>query len=242
MEELIVKIQEANKKEKGKEVQNATLKRYFSNINSYLKTAYNAKDSEFEKYYKNLNWLEDHTKIKNYFDTSFTKYNTKKTHIGTFKIILRAKNPQTDNDIKLEELLTHLLNEAKSEGNIETKDGHKTYEIISSDNFIKFVIIISNNYKTQQEALMYKMLWHIPMRNEIGSLQIIKSSNFKNLSDEDKKLRNYLIISNKDVKIYRDDYKTSNSYGGKILTVDDNNVVKSIREYIKRGYFCSRRF
>ena len=236
MEELKVKIQKANKKEKGKEVQDVTLGRYFSNINSYLKKVYNLKDDdfdEFEKYYKNLNWLEDHQKIKNFLD-NITKYNTKKTHISTFKIILRAKQPQTDKDIKLQKLLTEELNETKSEINIGKQEGIITTPIISLDNFNKFIDLISKNYKTQQEALIYKMLWHIPMRNEISSLQIIKSSSFKKLTDSEKNNKNYLIISNKDIKIYRDEYKTDSYYGSLLLTIEDGDLVKDIREYIKQ--------
>ena len=235
MEELKVKLQEANKKEKGKEVQNATLNRYFSNINSYLKTVYNAKDDEFEKYYKNLKWLEDHTKIINYFDNNFTKYNTKRTILGTFKILLRAKEPQTDKDIKLQKLLTEQLINTENDIGIAKNEATiiKT-PIISFDNFNKFVDLISKNYKTQQDALMYKLLWHTPMRNEISSLQIIKSSSFKKLSDNEKNNKNYLIISNKDIKIYRDEYKTNNHYGSKLITIEDSKLATSIREYIKQ--------
>ena len=39
---------------------------------------------------------------------------------------------------------------------------------------------------------------------------------------------------NKDIKIYRDEYKTSKIYGSKTITIEDSKLVTSIRDYIKQ--------
>lgn len=234
MEQLINKIQKASKEKNGKEVANSTLNKYFSHINTYLKTKYNiVEEKDLQKYYIKLDWLNDHNSIINYFN-NFKNNNTKKTHLVTIKTILGLKYPQTEDDIKLEKILSDMIKDCKNENNIQKQEGGKSEKIISLSNFNKFVDILSKNYKTQQEALMYKILWHIPMRNEIGSLEIIKGSNFKKLSEDKKKDKNYLIISNKDIKIYRDEYKTSKIYGSKTITIEDPKLVTSIRDYIKQ--------
>jgi len=209
-----------------------TLKKYFSNINTILDRVYKIEKKDYDKYYNKLDlWLYNRKKILDFLDTK--SYQTKKTYISTLLTLLSLDN-------KDQEFIGILVEKQKGNKPIILLEHQKTLgekgmdKIISASDFAIFIKGLKNNISRMQEYLLYKILWALPLRNEIGHLKYIKSTEFNKLTDTDKIKKNYLIVSNKEMKIYRDDYKTRKTYGPILTKINDKDLITTIREYVKK--------
>ena len=209
-----------------------TLKKYFSNINTILDRVYKIEKKDYDKYYNKLDlWLYNRKKILDFLDTK--SYQTKKTYISTLLTLLSLDN-------KDQEFIGILVEKQKGNKPIILLEHQKTLgekgmdKIICASDFAIFIKGLKNNISRMQEYLLYKILWALPLRNEIGHLKYIKSTEFNKLTDKDKIKKNYLIVSNKEMKIYRDDYKTRKTYGPILTKINDKDLITTIREYVKK--------
>ena len=102
--------------------------------------------------------------------------------------------------------------------------------------------------KNKMGYIIFKILYHHHIRNEIAELQVIPLKPFKKLSeknkyyyktkeDEEKDInrvgKNYLVMGSKKIFIARNGYKTEKKYGEIIFEITDKTLKKEIRDYVK---------
>ena len=72
-----------------------------------------------------------------------------------------------------------------------------------------------------------------PMRNDLSQMKIIVGKKgYNNLSDQDKKDSNYLVVEKNNLKFILNDYKTSKKYAEKIINIS-KPLEKIIRMYMR---------
>lgn len=215
----------------------STFKKYVSNVNTILRVKYGVNKKDYDKYYKNLDlWLNDRDELLEFINTLSS--HSKKNYISTLITLLSSTNL---NEKFMNELI-ELQREFKKNVELEhsQKLGTKDVDrLISNQDFKIFLLKLKNNQTKIQEHMMYKLLWNLPMRNEVGSLKYIKSTDFKKLNEDELNSNNYLIVSNKDIKVYRSNYKTFKTYGTIIVNIVDKKLKLALREYIKKYGFKS---
>ena len=106
-----------------------------------------------------------------------------------------------------------------------------------SDNFVSVEEIdkLINKLKTYDKKgyILFSILKHHHLRNEIATLQIIKLQEFKKLKTPDKKDKNYMVVGTKKLFISRNGYKTDKKYGEIVFEITDKKLNKEVRNYIK---------
>lgn len=218
------------------ELGDRTLTNYISQVKNILIKEFkiDKKDTDtLNKYYENLDlWLYNKNKIDNYIDNLKT-IGTKKVYYSTILTLLNADGE------KNEDYINYFVNKQKEIYSLLATKKHTDKEeqaesLVSKKQYDKLLEILKHNLTKQQEYLILLILWYIPLRNEVGTLQNIKSTKFKTLSTEQLK-DNYLITSTKDIKLHLADYKTSKTYGVRTIKIEDKKLKTAIREYINRN-------
>ena len=106
-----------------------------------------------------------------------------------------------------------------------------------SENFVSVEEIdkLINKLKTYDKKgyILFSILKHHHLRNEIATLQIIKLQEFKKLKTPDKKDKNYMVVGTKKLFISRNGYKTDKKYGEIVFEITDKKLNKEVRNYIK---------
>ena len=99
-------------------------------------------------------------------------------------------------------------------------DLYKTGKSTTQDN---------NLYQLYVILKIYELL---PIRNEISNVLIIKSKDYKKLNDDNKLTSNFLVTNKTKFFFYFQNYKTSSTYGLRIIEVP-NSLKLIIQKWIK---------
>jgi len=85
-----------------------------------------------------------------------------------------------------------------------------------------------------QAYTLFNIYARMPFRNDVAGMIAINQAQYKKLSDEEKKQNNYLVVPSKG-KIYfvLNKYKTSKKYEELDLPIEDPNLRKILRYYLK---------
>ncbi len=94
---------------------------------------------------------------------------------------------------------------------------------------------ISADANELYQAYMMVNLYHrFPIRNDVSKMVAMKASDYKKIKDN---TINYLVIGKSDMKIILNEYKTSKIYGQNVIEVEDLELKKLLRKYVKdKGY------
>ena len=106
-----------------------------------------------------------------------------------------------------------------------------------SDNFVSVETIdtLIHKLKTYDKKgyILFSILKHHHLRNEIATLEIIKLQQYKKLKAPDKRDKNYMVVGTKKLFISRNGYKTDKKYGEIVFEITDKKLNKEVRNYIK---------
>ncbi len=85
-----------------------------------------------------------------------------------------------------------------------------------------------------QAYTLFNIYARMPFRNDVAGMEAINQAQYKKLSDQEKKENNYLVIPSKG-KIYfvLNKYKTAKKYEELDLPIEDPNLRKILRYYLK---------
>tara|TARA_Y100001937_G_scaffold127873_1_gene201442 strand:+ start:92 stop:1063 length:972 start_codon:yes stop_codon:yes gene_type:complete len=85
-----------------------------------------------------------------------------------------------------------------------------------------------------QAYILFNIYSRMPMRNDVAGMEAITQAQYRKLDNETKKENNYLVVPSKG-KIYfvLNKYKTSKKYEELNLPIEDPNLRKILRYYIK---------
>lgn len=202
---------------KRKKLGDATLKNYISNINKLYKSITN------ETEIKNLEFLEQKDKVDAYLNklnpTSITNY---------YAVILTLLDPESElyESYRKDKVDNNFKNKKKS---LTEVNQNLQSKVIDMEEYDEMLVKIKKA-NLPQDYLMFSLLKHYPIRNEIGNIKIITLKDFKKIKDKNE---NYLVMGSKQLFIYRTDYKTHDIYGDIKTTIHDKGIRKLLKDYIK---------
>lgn len=212
-----------------KHLSDNTVNQYLSIIKNLLIKGFNIDEDNLNMYYDNLKlWIYDKNLIEKYID-SLNKNSWKVKQVVTIMTLVDsyAKNKE------LSEYWFDKYNYYQNKAEIDYLDKSKQIEkIVSYQDYsilLKHLILDSKH----QEYLIFLMLWHIPLRNEIANIRYIKHSTFNNLTEKEIYNNNYLIVDDNNIQLYRTNFKTFKRCGPILLNIEDVHLINTLRDYIK---------
>ena len=85
-----------------------------------------------------------------------------------------------------------------------------------------------------QAYTLFNIYSRMPMRNDVAGMTAINQAAYKKLSEEDKKENNYLVVPSKgNIYFVLNQYKTAKKYKELDLPIEDANLRKILRYYLK---------
>ena len=85
-----------------------------------------------------------------------------------------------------------------------------------------------------QAYTLFNIYSRMPMRNDVAGMTAINQAAYKKLSEKDKKENNYLVVPSKgQIYFVLNKYKTSKKYEELDLPIEDPNLRKILRYYLK---------
>ncbi len=233
------KIKDAIKKygvERGRPYSESSIKIYLSNIRNLHHMC--CGDNQFN----NIDFLSDYQKVEGVM--ADLKDHTKRNYLNALLVALHSETPKNDVLIQYYSGKRDVLNyktqkDLNGNGGL-TKAQEDVYNKVSKANIDAFISGI-NPVKIKHshyELMMYLlMLIHrlYPLRNECGDMKFIKRSQFKKLSEEDKRKSNWCLLdaSGKTGMFILTKYKTSKVYGTKEIPIS-SEIMPVIRLWLKQ--------
>ena len=218
-----------------------TIKQYTTNLNK-LKKMFDTDDYDFLKKSKDvMNKLSD------------LHYLSQRNILNAVIVLLMALNDDKKYDELLEEYgklrdeLNDKYNDEQKSGVISDKQSKNfatTEEVFDMINEmadeLKPLKKKSNDNITKKEKqllqayVLFNIYARMPFRNDVAGMMSINQAAYKKLSDEEKKENNYLVVPSKgNLYFVLNKYKTSKKYEELDLKIEDKDLRKILRYYLK---------
>lgn len=218
-----------------------TIKQYTTNLNK-LKKMFDTDNYDFLK------------KSKDVMDKlSDLHYLSQRNILNAVIVLLMALNDDKKYDELLEEYgklrdeLNNKYNDEQKSGVISDKQSKNfatTEEVFDMINKmadeLKPLKKKSNDNITKKEKqllqayVLFSIYARMPFRNDVAGMMSINQAAYKKLSDEEKKENNYLVVPSKgNLYFVLNKYKTSKKYQELDLKIEDKNLRKILRYYLK---------
>jgi len=195
----------------------------------------------------NYNFLGDPDKFME--KIADTPYLTQRNYANAVIVLLMALNNNNDYDqlVKTYSVFRDKLNqrylEEQAGGQVSAKQAENfatTEEIFDLLKKMKADLKDTddtNLSKKEKQLLQAYVLFSIyarmPMRNDVAGMKSITASEFNKLSQEDKADNNYLVMGRSNLSFLLNDYKTNKSYGSLSLDIDDQELKRILRHWVK---------
>ena len=218
-----------------------TIKQYTTNLNK-LKKMFDTDNYDFLK------------KPKDVMDKlSDLHYLSQRNILNAVIVLLMALNDDKKYDELLEEYgklrdeLNNKYNDEQKSGVISDKQSKNfatTEEVFNMINEMADELKplkkknTDNITKKEKQLLQAYVLFNIyarmPFRNDVAGMMSINQAAYKKLSDEEKKENNYLVVPSKgNLYFVLNKYKTSKKYQELDLKIEDKDLRKILRYYLK---------
>jgi hypothetical protein len=169
----------------------------------------------------NANWMTNTTEksvIKYITDLQNVSASGRLNYLNIFVMIKKMRGLS----IALLEKERELLMKEKQ---INAKDDNdmKKFSLPNYDTIKEYI----NDLYKQSDYVNYlvnELIFLFGFRNKDVDIYIIKLENYKKLTDEEKKLTNWLIIKASSCELIINNYKTSNTYGAKNITTKSRRI------------------
>ena len=180
-------------------------------------------------------------------------YLSKRNILNAIVVLLMALN----HDEKYNELLSkygELRDELNDKYSNEQKSGvisdKQSKNFSTTDDIFKMINQMADDLKSimkktkdnitkkemqlLQAYTLFNIYSRMPMRNDVAGMSAINQAAYKKLSDDEKKENNYLVVPTKgQIYFVLNQYKTSKKYKELDLPIEDPNLRKILRFYIK---------
>ena len=184
-----------------------------------------------------IEWLKDFEKVKKKLNGENLQYTSIRNYMNSAMIYLHCFEEHDLIKIYTDyrDQLNHKYEESNASGTWSDKQGKN---VVSMDELKKLIQEIGDEIKfrklkekgilgqinTYDRSLiqLYMILSvHIilPMRNDLAMMKVIKKQKYNGLTDEQKKLNNYLVVERSNMFFVLNDYKTSRVYKEKIIVL-----------------------
>lgn len=84
-----------------------------------------------------------------------------------------------------------------------------------------------------QAFVLFSIYSKYPMRNDVSEMEAISKRDYNKLKEEDKKSKNYLVVHKNGMFFVLNKYKTSKKYEELKIEIDDPQVKKLLRYYLR---------
>lgn len=184
-----------------------------------------------------IEWLKDFEKVKKKLNGENLQYTSIRNYMNSAMIYLHCFEEHDLIKIYTDyrDQLNHKYEESNASGTWSDKQGKN---VATMDELKKLIQEIGEEIKfrklkekgilgqinTYDRSLiqLYMILSvHIilPMRNDLAMMKVIKKQKYNGLTDEQKKLNNYLVVERSNMFFVLNDYKTSRVYKEKIIVL-----------------------
>ena len=184
----------------------------------------------FEKTEDN-SFVKDYEKVENFLSKfSFT---TQRNYCNAIVALLESEDKRDKVALKhYEKIVKQQNNNYKKQNESGIISDKQAGNFVGIDKVDELLDKLKQE-KNKMGYIIFKILYHHHIRNEIAELQVIQLKPFKKLSLENKKDKNYLVMGSKKIFIARNGYKTGKKYGEIIFEITDKLLIKEIRQYVK---------
>jgi hypothetical protein len=215
-------------KDLDKKLSPLTLKQYTTTINKLYR------ELGIKKEITNLLWLEQYKEdIKNYI-SSLNTPNTRKTYLS---VVITLLNNDANKYKELIKYYANISSENYDNIKIQTKKDKSCNDerIITLEDYDKFITHMSKNKQHSKEYIMFLILRHYPIRNEIGTFIYIKNNDFVKLDISIIKEHNWIVEKSKSIEMIRYKFKTARFYAEYLpyVNVIEQPLKAVFKKYIK---------
>jgi len=218
----------------------STIKGYTQQMKKLLKKS---GESGFE-------FLRDTEKVKELVqDLAYTSQRNVYASCATFLLAINIDG-DLDSTIQTYELWRDELNERyqkEQDSGIISKKQEPNF--ITIDELHAFIKKLKRDVSFQERkhgdtnirmiSTIFQILVKYPLRNDLAGMVLVTASQEKKLSPEDKSQRNYLVKKGDNFTIVDNVYKTSKKYGENRIPIEDDDLNKVLRSYIRVQKFKS---
>tara|TARA_R110001592_G_scaffold353717_3_gene652800 strand:+ start:553 stop:1518 length:966 start_codon:yes stop_codon:yes gene_type:complete len=217
-----------------------TIKQYQTNLNK-LKKMFDTDDYDFLDNPKNV--ME---KIE------LLHYTTQRNFLNAIIVLLMALNHDEKYDKLLKEYGTlrddfnNKYEEENKSGIISDKQSknfatiEEVYDMINKmGDELKPIKKKNKDDITKKEMnllqafVLFSIYSKYPMRNDVSEMEAISKRDYNKLNEEDKKSKNYLVVHKNGMFFVLNKYKTSKKYEELKIEIDDPQVKKLLRYYLR---------
>tara|TARA_R110000850_G_scaffold132761_1_gene253870 strand:+ start:2370 stop:3359 length:990 start_codon:yes stop_codon:yes gene_type:complete len=204
-----------------------TLNTYITNYNKFRKLNGGNESDEYEwiniPNIKNKKELEDLSKnqMVNYLNATIAicKALDKNTdELSIYRDEFMMKSPSKNDTIFTPKQQENLV----LKGDIEMMINKIKKELVLKKDLYKNGTANTTERNLYQLYVILKIYELLPIRNEISNVLVIRSKYYKLLTKEDRENNNYLVINTKKFIFYFNAYKTSETYGERIVEIPNS--------------------
>ena len=219
------KIKDADK---DKKLSPLTLKQYTTSINKLYR------ELNIQKEITNLLWLDQYKdEVKKYI-LSLNSPNTTKTYLSVIITLLNTEPKKYDSLIKY---YANISKENYDNIKIQVKKDKscEDVKIITLQEYDELIKKLSKTNTYDKEYIMFLILRHYPIRNEVGSFIYIKNTDYVKLDKLTKTSNNWIVEKSKSIDMIRYKFKTAKFYANDLpfITTIQQPVKTALKKYIK---------
>ena len=238
-----MKIEAENPSDKIKEnrpnLKDNTIKQYLTN----LKKLQSLFDTD------NFNFLSKPKEVQE--KISHLHYTSQRNHYNAIIVLLSSLNEKDLQGIieeygKLRDELNDKYSEEQKSGVISEKQSknfttiEEVYKMIDTmGEELKPIKKKTKDQMTSREKALlqvytlFNIYSRMPMRNDVAGMEAIQKRTYNKLSEKEKKENNYLVIEKNNLFFVLNKYKTAKKYEELKLPIEDKQLRKLLRYYIK---------
>ena len=237
MEEITEKL-----KKNKPEITESSVKAYALNLRKLHQRLHGTKD------FTEIDWLQDHEAVMKNLEANCGSYLTCRNYLNAV-IVALLNQPQFEASLQVYQQRRDELNskytqiqqtkqptERQSQNWVSVAEIQELIEELSAE--VKIITagpqtqLTHRDLQTVQDRFMITFWLHYPVRNDLQHTRIIARRAFNALPQEQKDGHNFVILGNP-LEFSVGSYKTRKRYGVKKIKVDNKEVVKALRDWMK---------
>eukprot|EP01051_Picozoa_sp_SAG22_P008242 SAG22_NODE_616_length_8539_cov_5.330213_8_plen_324_part_00 len=228
-------------KENKPTIVDSSVKAYVNNIKKLHQKMHATKEVE------SLDWLKDPDKVISFLDENTKSYLTVRNFLNAL-IVLLMKEEEMEHALvsfqnKRDEL-NDRYQERQEKGEMTERQQEAWIPLKDIQDFVGRLNLQLAGIKPHrelstgdrqlfQDRLMVKFWITYPLRNDLADTQVMTRGQFANVNIEDRTNNNYIIVSPKSMRLHIANYKTKKTYGIKTIKIEDKDVIRYMRDWLK---------
>ena len=228
-------------------------------IETLKKSRPNAKDSTINMYSSNLMKLMKTMESK---DFKFLKtpskveeilkdlhYTTRRNYLNAIVVYLMAEEEKNEELIETytelrdelnkkyeEDQATGVISDKQKDNFVDIEEVNKMIEEMRKE-IVERKIFTKETLSPKDRSLLqvyviYSIYSRVPLRNDVAGMEVITKTVYNKLTDDDKKERNYLVMTKNSMFMVLNRFKTQKKYGELVFYLQ-KDLEKILRKYIK---------